>query len=36
MATPDASGLVAMFTNRFLPYSQTFIYDEIQSRLYSE
>jgi glycosyltransferase involved in cell wall biosynthesis len=31
MASNDAAGLAAMFTNRFLPYSQTFIYDEIQA-----
>jgi len=31
MASNDADGLAALFTNRFLPYSQTFIYDEIRS-----
>lgn len=31
-STPDAiSGTAALFANRFLPYSQTFIYDEIRA-----
>jgi glycosyltransferase involved in cell wall biosynthesis len=31
-ASPERSGLVALFADRFLPYSQTFIYEQIRAQ----